>query len=200
MLQPRADAVQVRLVGIARPPGDVGGVAGKMHHMLAGAAAGLQHVAGFAGEEFLQDEPDRRVIAVERRSVQPAVGFDWPAILAEFRHIFRHGHSPGGLLDFADSACKNWPAWLRCVGRIGPLRVHCDTALTPSCGAYSPHCQPMAFMLLTPYIRHRDLVRERPLIAPSSTKPATMKPAMVLPLLIGVAFAGPAWAQSAAEV
>jgi len=62
----------------------------------------------------------------------------------------------------------------------------------------------MAFMLLTPYIPQRDLVRETPLIAPSSTKPAMMKPALmkpalVLALLIGAAFAGPAHAQSAAE-
>jgi L-cysteine S-thiosulfotransferase len=56
----------------------------------------------------------------------------------------------------------------------------------------------MAFMLLTPYIPHSDLVRETPLIAPSSIKPATMKPALVLALLIGAAFAGPACAQSAA--
>ena len=40
--------LQMRLVEVARPPGDVGAMAGEMHHMLAGAAAGLQHVAGFA--------------------------------------------------------------------------------------------------------------------------------------------------------
>ena len=57
----------------------------------------------------------------------------------------------------------------------------------------------MAFMLLTPYIPHSDLVRETPLIATSSIKPATMKAALVLALLIGAAFAGPARAQSAAE-
>ena len=90
MRAPRRDAFQMRLVEIARPPDDVGRVAGEMHHMLAGAAAGLQHVAGFAGEEFLQHRPDRRMVAVERRRVEPAVGFDRPAILAEFHHILSH--------------------------------------------------------------------------------------------------------------
>ena len=48
------------------------------------------HVAGFAGEEFLQHRPDRLMVAVERRRIEPAVGFDRPAILAEFHHIFSH--------------------------------------------------------------------------------------------------------------
>ena len=55
----------------------------------------------------------------------------------------------------------------------------------------------MAFVLLTPYIfrrDRRDLVRETPLIATSSVKPA-----LVRALLIGAVFAGPAHAQSAAE-
>jgi sulfur-oxidizing protein SoxX len=53
----------------------------------------------------------------------------------------------------------------------------------------------MAFMLLTPYIPRdrRYNVRETPLIATSS-----MKPALILALLIGAALAGPARAQSAA--
>ena len=61
-----------------------------MHHMLAGAAAGLQHVAGFAGEEFPQDRPDRRVVAVERRRVEPAIGFNRLAGTGEFGTMFSH--------------------------------------------------------------------------------------------------------------
>ena len=61
-----------------------------MHHMLSGAAAGLQHVAGFTGEELLQHRPDRRMVAVERRGIEPAVRLDRPAILAEFHHKLSH--------------------------------------------------------------------------------------------------------------
>ena len=62
----------------------------KMHDMLAGAAAGLQHVPRFAREESLQHRPDRRVVAVECRRIEPAVGLDRPAVPAEFHHIFGH--------------------------------------------------------------------------------------------------------------
>ena len=65
--------------------------------MLAGAAAGLDHVAGFPGEELLQHGPDRLMVAVECRRVEPAVGFDRPAILAEFNDIFSHARLPDGL-------------------------------------------------------------------------------------------------------
>src|SRR5450759_3954899 len=78
------------LVEIARPPGDFRRTAREIDHMLAGTAAGLDHVAGFAGKEFFQHRPDRPMVAVERRRVETAVGFDRPAILAEFHDIFRH--------------------------------------------------------------------------------------------------------------
>ena len=41
--------------------------------MLAGAAAGLHHVAGFPGKETLKYRPDRLVIAMECRRVEAAV-------------------------------------------------------------------------------------------------------------------------------
>jgi hypothetical protein len=90
MRAPRFDARQMPLVEIARPPDDIGRLFGEMHHMLAGAAAGLQHLAGFAGEECLQHVPDRRMVTVERRRIEPAVGFDRPAILAELHHKLSH--------------------------------------------------------------------------------------------------------------
>jgi hypothetical protein len=65
MRAPRRDAFQMRLGEIARPPDDTGTMVREMHHMLAGAAAGFQHVAGLAGEEGLQHRPDRRVIAMK---------------------------------------------------------------------------------------------------------------------------------------
>ena len=51
-----------------------------MHHMLPGAAAGLQHVARFAVKEPLQHGPDRRMVAVESGRVEPAVGFASPSL------------------------------------------------------------------------------------------------------------------------
>ena len=61
-----------------------------MNDMLAGAAAGLHHITGFAGKEFFQHRPDRLVVAVKRGRVETAVSFDRPAILAEFHHKLSH--------------------------------------------------------------------------------------------------------------
>ena len=58
--------------------------------MLAGAAAGFDHVAGFAIEEFLQDRPDRLMIAVKRRRIETAVRFNRLAVLAEFHNVLSH--------------------------------------------------------------------------------------------------------------
>src|SRR5437879_73684 len=90
MRPPRRDAFEMLLVEITRPPGDFGTAAGEIDHMLAGAAAGLQDVAGFTGEEWLQHRPDRLMVAVERRRVKATVGLDRPAVLAEFHDIFSH--------------------------------------------------------------------------------------------------------------
>src|ERR1700680_2703205 len=94
MRPPRMDALQVLLVEIARPPGDFRHVMGEIDPMLAGATAGLDHVAGFAGQELLQHRPDRLMVAVERRRVETAVGFDRPAVLAKFHHILSHDSLP----------------------------------------------------------------------------------------------------------
>src|SRR5580692_4092855 len=90
MRPPRGNAFQVLRVEITRPPGDVGGMAGEIDHMLAGAAAGLDHVTGFAGEELQQYGADRLMVAMKRRRVETAVRFDRPPVLAEFHDIFRH--------------------------------------------------------------------------------------------------------------
>src|SRR3954451_6152244 len=97
MFQPCADAFEMRLVEIARPPGDLRGKPRVMHHVLPGAAAGLQHVAGFTGEEFRQHSPDRLVIPMERWRIEPAVRFDRPAIPAEFHYIISHDTLPDRL-------------------------------------------------------------------------------------------------------
>ncbi len=73
-------------------------MAGEIDHMLAGAAAGLDHVAGFAGQEFFQHRPDRLMIAMERRRVETAVGFDRPSVLAEFHDIVSHVRLTGSEL------------------------------------------------------------------------------------------------------
>ena len=82
---PRLDALQMRFIEIARPPGDAGRMTGEIvHDVLAGAAAGFQHVAGLAVEELFQHSPDRRMVAVEGRGIEPAVRLDGPAVLARF--------------------------------------------------------------------------------------------------------------------
>jgi hypothetical protein len=65
-------------------------MAGEIHRVLAGAAAGLEHVTGFTGKEALQHLPDGLMIAVKGRSIEAAVGLDRPAVLAEFNDIFSH--------------------------------------------------------------------------------------------------------------
>src|SRR4029077_19414351 len=76
-------------------------------------------------------------------------------------------------------------------------RLRCETGLATSSCVEHPHCQPMAFMLLTTYIGatvHQKNVRKTPLIATSS-----IKWALVSALMIGVAALDcPARAQSAA--
>src|SRR5665647_3488761 len=90
MRPPRGDAFQMLLVEIARPPGDFRTAAGEIDHVLAGAAAGLDHVTGFSGKERLEHRPDRPMVAVKCRRIEAAVGFDRPAVLAEFHDIFSH--------------------------------------------------------------------------------------------------------------
>src|SRR6267378_5492756 len=90
MRPPGIDALQMLRVEIAGPPDDFGGAAGEIDHVLAGAAAGLDHIAGFSGKEWLQHRPDRAMIAVKRRCIEAAVRFDRPAVLAEFDDIVSH--------------------------------------------------------------------------------------------------------------
>src|SRR5262245_16302590 len=91
MRAPRGDAFQMRLVEIARPPGDVRRMARKVNDMLPGAAAGLQRIARLARQKLLQHSPDRLMIAVERCGIEPPVRLDGPAILAELNDEFSHG-------------------------------------------------------------------------------------------------------------
>src|SRR5271168_2199075 len=116
MRAPRRNALQMLFVEIARPPDDVGRRSGEGDDMLAGAAAGFQHVAGPSGEEFLQHRPDRLVVAMERGRVEAAIRLDPPSVLAEFNDIFRHRRStftsdrrskfPSALAEAAKYACR----------------------------------------------------------------------------------------------
>ncbi len=63
---------------------------GEIHHMLAGAAAGLDHVAGDISEVALQHRADRLMVAVECRRIEAPVGLDPAAVLAKFHDIFAH--------------------------------------------------------------------------------------------------------------
>src|ERR1700716_146837 len=122
--------------------------------MLAGAAAGLNHVTGFAGEEWLHHRPDCPMVAVKRRRVEATVGQDRPAILAEFHDVFSHDI----LLDFC------WRAGLTALNRGGanrkkldrrqagsgnlrPFRWRPENTLRSPPRSRRLRCQPMAFML-----------------------------------------------------
>src|SRR5262245_57638784 len=128
MRAPRLDALQMVLVEIARPPDDTGRVLGKMHDVLAGAATDLDDITGFAGKEFFQYRPDRHVVAMERRRVEPAVGLDRPAVLAELHYKLSHRNlalscrlmrgsatQPGSIYEFSGDSTSRPPRnlWLR---------------------------------------------------------------------------------------
>jgi hypothetical protein len=70
----------------------------EINHMLAGTAAGLHDIPGFAGKEAFQYRPDCLMVTVECRCVETTVGFDPAAVLAEFHDKFSHEI----LLGFAD--------------------------------------------------------------------------------------------------
>jgi hypothetical protein len=88
---PRLDALQMLFVQIAWPPRDGRKVTSEIDHVLAGAAAGLDCIAGFASDESPQHGADRLVIAVKGRRVKPAVGFGTTTVLSEFDDIVDHG-------------------------------------------------------------------------------------------------------------
>jgi len=73
MRAPRRDAAQMIVVEVGRPPGDRRPLARKGDGVLTGAAADLQHVAGAVQQKCAEHRRNRRVIAVERRGVDPAV-------------------------------------------------------------------------------------------------------------------------------
>src|SRR5580698_3826538 len=99
MRPPGRDAFEMLLVEIARPPDDPGHMTREIDHMLAGAAAGLDHVTRPPGKVPQQHFADRLVVAVKRRGVETAVGFDPASVLAEFNDIFSHVGSGPGLIE-----------------------------------------------------------------------------------------------------
>src|ERR1700732_3225845 len=95
MQPPRLDAGQVIVVEIAWPPGDLGKLTCKFDDVLAGAAAGLNGIPGFAGKEPREHRADRLMVAMEGRRVEPPICLEATAILAEFNHIIGHDLPPG---------------------------------------------------------------------------------------------------------
>ena len=63
-------------------------MAGEMDHMLAGPTADLHHIPKASGEMLLQDRPDRLVVAMERRGIEPAIRLDASAVSAKFHRMF----------------------------------------------------------------------------------------------------------------
>ena len=94
MNAPGLDALEVALVEIAGPPDQAGRVTGEIDHVLAGSAAELDHIAGAAGEMPFQRRPERLVIAMKCRCVEPPIRLDPTAIPAEFDDIFSQVRSP----------------------------------------------------------------------------------------------------------
>ena len=88
------------IVKIGRPPGNAGRVPREENDMLPGAAAGLEHVACLAAQEFFENRPDRDMVAVKRCRVEPFIGGSTPAVVAEFT-VVGHGRIafiPRGIL------------------------------------------------------------------------------------------------------
>ena len=73
MQPPCGNAFQMHSVIVARPPYQVGRMPSEFDDVLAGPAAHLQHIAGFTIEELTKHRPNWLVIAMESRSIQPAV-------------------------------------------------------------------------------------------------------------------------------
>src|SRR5690606_19425685 len=90
---PRRDAAEMMIVEIARPPGDAGRVPREESYVLSGAAAGLEHIACLAAQEFFENRPDRDMVAVKRRRVETVIGCPRPAVVADVR-IVGHGTLP----------------------------------------------------------------------------------------------------------
>jgi hypothetical protein len=82
------------LVKVARPPHEIGRMAGEMDHVLAGSTADLDHVARPPSEVLSERRPARLVIAMEGRRIETAVRFDPPAVPAKFNDIFSQFMSP----------------------------------------------------------------------------------------------------------
>jgi hypothetical protein len=92
------------------------------------------------------------MVAVERRRIQPPIGLDRPAILAEFDYILRHHALLPSALDRGGAAGKA----AEYSATPQPSGYSADVVLEPLTRADCPHCQPMAFMLSTLYIPQRS--------------------------------------------
>src|SRR5262249_3947413 len=73
MRPPCGDALEMRVVNIARPPVQVPCATRKFRYMLACSAAQLEYVSGFRQQEGGNSRPDRFMVAVKGWAVQPAV-------------------------------------------------------------------------------------------------------------------------------
>jgi hypothetical protein len=66
----------------------------EMDHVLAGSAAELDDVAGQACEMLFQRRPERLVIAMKCRCIEPPIRLDPSAVPAKFDDIFSQLRSP----------------------------------------------------------------------------------------------------------
>ena len=77
-------------VEIAWPPRHFGKLPGEFDGVLAGAAAGLNRVTGFAGQKPRQNVADRLMVTMKGGRVEPAVRCAAAAILAKLNDIVGH--------------------------------------------------------------------------------------------------------------
>src|SRR6476646_11235473 len=87
----------MRVIYVARPPAEVLRPARELRHVLAGSAADLQHGASLLRKEIRHRRPDRLVIAVESRTVQPAIGRGRIGISPVLDDEFDHGCEAEGI-------------------------------------------------------------------------------------------------------
>jgi hypothetical protein len=131
-----------------------------------------QHVTGPAFQELPQHRPNRLVVTMERRRVEAAIRRGRPAIPAEFGDLLRHNPLPPPALDRGVARCKNPPRQLAqtpvqsCYSAPSSTAInpyfcrasHARVSLTRTGTHFArkrfncPHCQRLAFVLLTSYI------------------------------------------------
>src|SRR5262245_33004984 len=87
---PCGNALEVRIVNIARPPVDPRHPSGKCSCVLTGATADLKETAALRQKKPADRRPDRLMVAVKSRRVEAAIGLRRRSRLAVLDDEFWH--------------------------------------------------------------------------------------------------------------